>query len=108
MLNVSTGGNVPDAAVGGGVGYQVFAAAGVRRALGVNEGVPAGEPRIPVSACGLIVAPEQAEQILVGGDADVIEIGRVLLSDPMAPMAWAARLRATRDAPRQYLRATRR
>ncbi|MCI1787173.1 MAG: NADH:flavin oxidoreductase/NADH oxidase [Actinomyces sp.] len=108
MLNVSTGGNVPDAAVGGGVGYQVFAAAGVRRALGVNEGVPAGEPRIPVSACGLIVAPEQAEQILVGGDADVIEIGRVLLSDPMAPMAWAARLHVAPDAPRQYLRATRR
>jgi len=123
MINVSTGGNVADAAVGGGVGYQIFAAAAVRRALeesggrGGDEGVPAGapvvtvergEPRLPVSACGLITAPEQAEQILVDGSADAVEVGRVLLSDPMAPLAWASRLRADVDVPEQYLRATRR
>ncbi len=114
MINVSTGGNVADARVGGGVGYQVFAAAAVRRALSDDGGaigaaapVP-GSPRIPVSACGLIVSAQQAEQILVDGSADVIEIGRVLLSDPMAPQAWASRLRADAPVPDQYLRGTRR
>ncbi len=131
MINVSTGGNVADAVVRGGAGYQVFAAAAVRQALegGQGRGTEAGicgqdvpakpneppavglqrvEPSLPVSACGLITAPEQAEQILVDGAADVIEIGRVLLSDPMAPLAWAHRLRSDLEVPAQYRRGARR
>lgn len=104
MINVSTGGNVADARIPRGVGYQVFAASAVRRAL-QDASTEHGE--VPVAACGLIVAAEQAEQILLDGDADVIEIGRVLLSDPMAPLVWARRLRSQQPSlPDQYLRAT--
>ncbi len=102
MINVSTGGNVSDARIGSGPGYQVFAARAVRRAL-VDAGTPA-----PVAACGLILSAEQAEQILVDEDADVIEIARVLLTDPMAPVAWRARLREEPALPSQYLRGTKR
>lgn len=102
MINVSTGGNVADARIGSGPGYQVFAAAAVRRSL-AEAGV--GD-RVPVAACGLILQAEQAEQILADGAADVIETGRVLLSDPMAPLVWRARLRQPSAWPNQYLRAT--
>lgn len=40
---------------------------------------------IPTMAVGLIVAPEQAEQIIVNGDADLVAMGRQLLDDPGFP-----------------------
>ncbi|MDC4232290.1 NADH:flavin oxidoreductase/NADH oxidase [Actinomyces sp. B33] len=105
MINVSTGGNVVTR-VPAGPGYQVPAARAVREALR-----SAGAP-VPVAAVGLISSAAQAEQILVSGDADVIEIGRPLLTDPMIGRAWASRLRAEATAlpapPRQYERGTRR
>lgn len=101
-VNVSTGGNVADARISGGPGYQVFAAAAVRRALADSGRV------VPVATCGLITAPEQAEQILADGCADVVETARLLLTDPWAPQAWRARLRAPYSLPDQYLRGTHR
>lgn len=100
-LNVSTGGNVADARIQGGPGYQVFAARAVREAL-----TAAGVEDVPVAACGLIVAAEQAEQVLAGGAADIIEVGRPLLTDPMLPHAWRARLRCEAALPPQYQRGT--
>ncbi|WP_043535786.1 NADH:flavin oxidoreductase/NADH oxidase [Actinomyces polynesiensis] len=101
MVNVSTGGNVPDARIGSGPGYQVFAAAAVREAVGTGGG-----RCVPVAACGLVLAPEQAEQILVDGRADVVEIGRVMLTDPMAPRVWRRRLRVDPGWPPQLERGT--
>lgn len=99
-VNVSTGGNVADARIAGGPGYQVFASAAVRGALDAAQRV------VPVSACGLVTAAEQAEQILVDGAADVVETARLLLTDPWAPQAWRTRLRAPSSLPPQYLRGT--
>lgn len=101
MINMSTGGNVPDAHIHGGVGYQVFAAEAVR--TGLHD---AGITDVPVSAAGLITGAEQAEQILVDGRADMIEVGRPLLTDPMLPHVWAMRLRSEMAWPDPYLRGT--
>ena len=101
MVNVSTGGNVHDARIAGGPGYQVFAASAVRDVLGWGGG-----RTVPVAACGLVLAPEQAEQILADGRADVVEIGRVMLTDPMAPRVWRGRLRVEQGWPEQLRRGT--
>lgn len=98
MLCLSTGGNAL-APMPIGPGYQVGAARAVRRAL-----VEAGSP-VPVSTVGLIRSPEQAEQILLDESADVVEVGRDLLADPMLPRAWAARLHGEIPMPPQYRRA---
>jgi 2,4-dienoyl-CoA reductase (NADPH2) len=44
-----------------------------------------GAVSIPVSAVGRINTPELAEQILAAGDADMISMGRPLISDPDLP-----------------------
>lgn len=41
---------------------------------------------IPISTVGRITTPELAEEILVRGDADVISMGRSLISDPDFPL----------------------
>lgn len=101
MFCMSTGGNVPDAAIPAGPGYQVGAAQAVKETL--HE---MGREDILVSACGLITSPEQAEQILVLGAADVIEVGRPLLTDPTLPYEWRSRMRLDADMPSQYARGT--
>lgn len=101
MFCMSTGGNVPDVTIPAGPGYQVFAAAAVKNALH-----NAGYDNIPVSACGLITSPEQGEQILLSGLADVIEVGRPLLTDPMLIHQWRSRMRLKPEMINQYRRGT--
>ncbi|QPK81478.1 NADH:flavin oxidoreductase/NADH oxidase [Schaalia sp. ZJ405] len=102
MLNMSTGGNVITP-VPAGPGYQVESARMTRQALrdaGLNT---------PIATVGLIRSAMQAEQILVGGDADVVEIARPLLTDPMIGHVWAGQLRAeATPLPAQYRRGVRR
>jgi 2,4-dienoyl-CoA reductase-like NADH-dependent reductase (Old Yellow Enzyme family) len=76
LIDVSSGGLMADARIKAEPGYQVPFARAVRAGSG-----------LPVSAVGLITAPEQAEQILVDGSADAIRLARELLRDP----AWALR-----------------
>ncbi|QWW19361.1 NADH:flavin oxidoreductase/NADH oxidase [Schaalia sp. 19OD2882] len=112
VLNVSTGGNVADAKVPAGPGYQVFAARAVRAALHEAAAGPGGTAPVPVSAAGLITSPEQAEQIILDGSADIVEVGRPLLSDPMLMLAWRSRMRAgaalgePAGLPRPYARSS--
>ncbi|PZE77266.1 NADH:flavin oxidoreductase/NADH oxidase [Curtobacterium sp. MCBD17_019] len=95
MVDVSTGGNVPQATIPVGPGYQVPFAAAIRAATGV-----------PTAAVGMIDEPHQAEQVLVTGQADVVMIGRALLRDPNFALRAAAALRVELPyAPRQYHRA---
>ena len=96
MVDASSAGNVADAKIAVGPGYQVWIAERLRR-----EGLPIG-------AVGLITAAEQAESILASGQADVISLGRLLLVNPHLPIAWAHALRAeqaTELVPPQYWRA---
>ncbi|MGA8208563.1 MAG: NADH:flavin oxidoreductase/NADH oxidase, partial [Nocardioidaceae bacterium] len=69
LVDVSSGGNVP-ADIPVGPGYQVPLAAGVRTA-----GVATG-------AVGMVTEPEQAEQILADGSADVVLLARAALREP--------------------------
>lgn len=103
VLCISTGGNVIDASIPSGSGYQVFAAAAVKAAL-----CAAGCGDIPVAACGSITSPDQAERILAEGCADVVEVGRALLTDPTLPAAWASALGVHAELPKQYARGLRR
>ena len=105
VLNVSTGGNVSDATMPGGPGYQVFAAAAVRQAVREDASSRGADP-VPVAAVGIIATATQAEQVLVSGDADIVEIGRPLLTDPMLPHQWRRELRAEPSMPVQYERGT--
>lgn len=93
LIDASSGGNVPAAPIQVGPSYQVHFAARLR------------EAGLPVGAVGLIRSAEQAESILVTGQADVISLARPLLADPHLPIAWAHQLRADCAAelvPPQY------
>jgi len=77
LVDVSSGGNV-HARIPVGPGYQVPAARTIRETAGVAT-----------SAVGLITTPEQAEQVLAEGSADVVMLGRPALFDPHWPLRAA-------------------
>ncbi|WP_111765004.1 NADH:flavin oxidoreductase/NADH oxidase [Nakamurella deserti] len=80
LIDMSSGGNEP-ASIPVGPGYQVPLAAEVRHRVD-----------IPVGAVGLITEPQQAEQILADGEADVVLLARAALRDPSWPFRAAHEL----------------
>ncbi|MEO3780001.1 NADH:flavin oxidoreductase/NADH oxidase [Micromonospora sp. B11E3] len=94
LVDASSGGASATATIPVGPGYQVPLAARIRREAGVATG-----------AVGLIVEPEQAEQIVADGEADLVLLGRELLRDPYWPRRAATRLGAAPSWPPQYARA---
>ncbi len=93
LIHVSSGG-VLHADIPVGPGYQVPLAARIRAGAGV-----------PTCAVGLITAPEQAEQVLRCGQADLVALGRELLRHPHWPLYAAHRLGADVPWPEPYRRA---
>lgn len=94
LIDCSTGGVDHRQAIRPYPGYQVPFAEAIRREVGIATG-----------AVGLISAPEQAEEILAGGRADLVILGRVLLYDPHWALHAANRLRADHVVwPVQYER----
>ncbi|MEV7360498.1 NADH:flavin oxidoreductase/NADH oxidase [Kitasatospora sp. NPDC091276] len=91
LMDVSTGGLVPDATIHAGPGYQVPFAEAVRSGAGM-----------PVAAVGLITDPVQAQDILAAGRADAVLLGRELLRDPYWARRAAAELGARVSTPVQY------
>ena len=94
LIDCSSGGNVPDAQIPLGPGYQVPFAERIRRGAGVMTG-----------AVGLITEAHQAEAILQKGQADLIIMARQLLRDPYWPLHAARVLGDPVTPPVQYLRA---
>ena len=99
LVDVSSGGNVADAKIPVGPGYQVDLARRVRE----DGGLPSG-------AVGMITEPKQAEEILAAGSADVVLLARALLRDPHWPL-YAAHELGVVDGPGlrwppQYARAS--
>jgi 2,4-dienoyl-CoA reductase-like NADH-dependent reductase (Old Yellow Enzyme family) len=92
-VDVSSGGLALKAPIPIGPGYQVGLAAKVKAASG-----------LVTRAVGLIVDPQQAEDILVRGDADQVALARAILDDPRWPWHAAERLGATIERPPQYAR----
>jgi 2,4-dienoyl-CoA reductase-like NADH-dependent reductase (Old Yellow Enzyme family) len=94
VIDCSSGGNVENATIPVGPGYQVPFAARIRREAG-----------IATAAIGMIVAPAQADQIIRNGEADVVLLAREFLRDPYFPLRAARELGQPMSWPAQYLRA---
>lgn len=93
FIDCSGGGLDPRQALDVGPNYQLPFARRIKQ-----------EVDMPVIAVGLITEPEQAEGILVGGEADAVALARGILYDPRWPWHAAAKLGASVHAPNQYLR----
>jgi 2,4-dienoyl-CoA reductase-like NADH-dependent reductase (Old Yellow Enzyme family) len=94
LIDVSSGGNVPDQQIVLGPGYQVPFSSAIRQ-----------EADVATSAVGLITDAVQAEQVLAHGHADSVSLARALLRDPYWPLHAAAQLGETPAWPDQYKRA---
>ncbi len=94
LIDCSSGGNVADAKIPFGPGYQTGFAERIRK-----------EAAIATSAVGMITSPQQAEHVLRTGQADLVTLARQLLRDPYWPLRAAAELKADVTWPNQYLRA---
>ncbi|MDT5262147.1 MAG: hypothetical protein QOC61_1151 [Acidobacteriota bacterium] len=94
LIDCSSGGLVPGARIPIAPGYQVQFAATIRKEAAVATG-----------AVGLITEPEQAEQIISTGEADVVFLARAMLRDPYWPLHAAKRLGVEAPWPVQYKRA---
>jgi 2,4-dienoyl-CoA reductase-like NADH-dependent reductase (Old Yellow Enzyme family) len=94
LIDCSSGGNVANATIPLGPGYQVPFAERIRMDAGIMTG-----------AVGLITEARQAEQILERGQADLIIMARELLRRPYWPLHAARELGTTPAVPKQYLRA---
>lgn len=92
-VHVSSGGLSPQQQISVGPGYQLPFARDIRKQV-----------KMPVIGVGLITEPQQAEQALQVGDADLIALARAVLYDPRWPWHAAAALNAQAKAPPQYLR----
>jgi 2,4-dienoyl-CoA reductase-like NADH-dependent reductase (Old Yellow Enzyme family) len=71
LIDVSSGGMTPTARIPVGKGYQVPFARRIREEAGICTG-----------AVGLITEPRQANEIITGGDADLVFLARELLREP--------------------------
>jgi 2,4-dienoyl-CoA reductase-like NADH-dependent reductase (Old Yellow Enzyme family) len=98
LVDVSSGGNVADARIPVGPGYQVDLARQVRAEAGIATG-----------AVGMITEAKQAEEVLASGAADVVLLARALLRDPHWALRAAHELGVVNgegvDWPAQYERA---
>ncbi|MBM7840273.1 2,4-dienoyl-CoA reductase-like NADH-dependent reductase (Old Yellow Enzyme family) [Alkalihalobacillus xiaoxiensis] len=97
VLDVSSGGEgKPDPGRFPGTfgGYQVPLARKLKEAL-----------NIPVIAVGMLDNPVLANSVLQNGDADLIAIGRGLLSNPYWTLSAAETLKLEKDVPKQYQQA---
>jgi len=94
LIDCSSGGNVVDAKIQLGPGYQVPFAERIRREAGILTG-----------AVGMITEAQQAEEILRAGAADVVLMAREFLRDPYWPLHAAAVLGGQVNVPIQYTRA---
>jgi 2,4-dienoyl-CoA reductase-like NADH-dependent reductase (Old Yellow Enzyme family) len=94
LIDCSSGGNVSNAKIPVGPGYQTPLAEQIRREAGIMTG-----------AVGMITSPLQAEGIIAEGKADAVLLAREFLRDPYWPLHSARELGQTVSWPVQYLRA---
>ncbi len=93
FVHISTAGVSPLQKIPVGPAFQVPFAREVRKASGLTT-----------TAVGLITEPQQAEDILQAGDADLIALARALLYRPRWPWEAAAALKGTVTASAPYWR----
>ena len=93
FIDVSSGGISPLQKISIGPGYQVAFAARVKQAL-----------QLPVITVGMITEPQQAEDILQSGQADMVALARAFISNPRWPWHAAAALGGKLEGHPQYYR----
>ncbi len=94
LIDCSSGGNAVSPTIPLGPGYQVPFAGRVRAEAGIATG-----------AVGLITTPQQAEDIIASGEADLVFLARALLRDPYWAKHAATSLGGEVPWVDQYLRA---
>jgi 2,4-dienoyl-CoA reductase-like NADH-dependent reductase (Old Yellow Enzyme family) len=94
LIDVSSGGLVPNVKIPVGPAFQAPFAARIRN-----------EAAIPTAAVGMITEPRQADDLIAAGHADFVFLAREMLRDPYWPLHAAAALGEPATWPVQYLRA---
>ncbi len=94
LIDCSSGGNIADAQIQAGPGYQVPFAEKIKK-----------EADIMTGAVGFITSPVQAETIIRTGQADLVFLAKEMLRDPYWPLHAAKELKVDVEWPDQYLRA---
>jgi 2,4-dienoyl-CoA reductase-like NADH-dependent reductase (Old Yellow Enzyme family) len=94
LIDCSSGGNLPNAKVPLGAGYQIPISEAVRRGAGILT-----------ASVGLITSAAQADEIVRNERADVVLLGREMLRDPNWAIHAAQALKQPAPVPPQYLRA---
>ncbi len=92
LIDCSSGGNIPDAKIPVGPGYQVAFSEAIRKT------------GILTAAVGFITTARQAESILQEEKADLVVLARELLRNPYFPLNAARELGVDVTWPVQYLR----
>jgi 2,4-dienoyl-CoA reductase-like NADH-dependent reductase (Old Yellow Enzyme family) len=94
LIDCSSGGNAPKAAIPAGPGYQIPFSEKIKLEVGILTG-----------GIGFITSPEQADQIIRTGQADIVLLAREILRNPYWPLNAAKTLKAEIYWPKQYERA---
>jgi 2,4-dienoyl-CoA reductase-like NADH-dependent reductase (Old Yellow Enzyme family) len=92
-LDVSSGGLSPDQEIPSGPGYQVPFAEEMKQ-----------HTNMKIMTVGMITEPEQAEEIIFSGKADMVAIARGMLYNPRWTWHAAEKLGGSVHYPKQYLR----
>jgi 2,4-dienoyl-CoA reductase-like NADH-dependent reductase (Old Yellow Enzyme family) len=91
LIDVSTGGNLPTARIPVAKRYQVPCSRRIRDDAG-----------IATAAVGLITDAKEADEIVTGGDADLVLLGRELLREPYWALKAQHAFEEEPDWPVQY------
>ena len=94
LVDCSSGGAVPRAKIPIGPGYQVPFAEAIRH-----------EAEIATAAVGMITEPQQADEIIASGQADMVFLAREFLREPYWPIKASLELGGDLAEPVQYARA---
>ena len=94
LIDCSSGGNIADARIPAGPGYQVPFAQRIKNEAGILTG-----------AVGFVTSPEQAENILRTEQSDIVLLAREMLRNPYWPLHAAKILNVDLKWPAQYSRA---
>lgn len=94
LIDCSSGFVVPDEQIPFAPGFQVPFAREIRE-----------KSTVLTAAVGMITDPKQADEIIRGGSADIVLLGREMLRNPYWPLHAAQALGVKIDPAEQYLRA---
>ncbi len=92
LIDCSSGGNVIDAKIPAGIGYQIPFSERIKK-----------ETEILTGGIGFIIAPEQAENIIRTEQADIVFLAREMLRNPYWALNAAKKLNVDIEWPKQYL-----